>query len=161
LPRGPGAAAEHAPTVQHRRVDRTFGLSSVMLFIALVAVCLGLLREAPGLGIALAVMATPALIRTRAATARRRADGQHVTIADKLLAFAGSLGVVALTGAAAGAAFFTTCWAGFFGGAATSSLWASGYGQFGWGMVTGYSLGGIAGLWVFVWLLRRFWPIRK
>jgi hypothetical protein len=158
-PPTPGTSQPFA--VPHVSPAQTFTISSLMLIIALIAVCLGVTREAPGLGIGLAVLCTPALIRAKAATARSRAQGQHVTIADKILAFAGSLGVVVLIGAAASAAFFATCFAGFFGGAATSSLWASGYEPLGWGWGAGIILGIVAGLWVFVWMLRRFWPTRK
>ena len=40
----------------------TFGLSSVMLVIALIAVCLGVVREVPWLGIVLAITVAPALV---------------------------------------------------------------------------------------------------
>lgn len=41
----------------------TFQLSTLLLVITLIAACLGLARLAPGLGIAAAALATPALVR--------------------------------------------------------------------------------------------------
>ncbi len=138
----------------------TFGLSSLMLVIALVAVCLGVMREAPGLGIALAIAATPALIRTTGIVSRKKSRGRVLSTPEKLGVFLSSFGVIVTVGAAAGAAFFATCWAGFFGGAAVSSIWAKDYEPIGWGMGTGIILGIIAGLFVLYWVVRRLWPYK-
>ncbi|MEX2119906.1 MAG: hypothetical protein WD847_09965 [Pirellulales bacterium] len=81
-----------------------------MMLITLIAVCLGVAAAAPCLGIALAVVVTPALVRTFMASTRRKAQGQRLTMPEKVLAFWGSLGIVVLAGVAAGVAFFATCW---------------------------------------------------
>src|SRR5262245_58847993 len=62
LPRS--AAAENA--------SAQFSLSSLMLVMTLIAVCLGLLKVSPGYGILLIIVATPALVRTMVATTRRK-----------------------------------------------------------------------------------------
>jgi hypothetical protein len=84
-------------------------ISSVMLVIAMVAVCLGVLHEAPGLGILLIVLMVPALVRTLVGAARRKAKGHSMTPAEKLFTFFGSLGIVIVIGLAASIAFVTTC----------------------------------------------------
>ncbi|HUY34979.1 MAG TPA: hypothetical protein VMV69_19685 [Pirellulales bacterium] len=50
----------------------TFSLISLFLVMTLVAVCLGVFAAAPGLGIVLAIVATPALVRTMIVSSRRR-----------------------------------------------------------------------------------------
>ena len=139
----------------------TFGLSSLMLVIALAAVCFGVIREVPGLGIPLAVVATPALVRTFGVVGRRRAKGQTMTTLEQLGAFLGSVSVVATIGVASGAAFFGTCWIGFFGGAAVSSPWARGYDPIGWGLVTGILLGTLIASFVAYRVFRRLWTEKE
>lgn len=87
----------------------TFNLSSLMLIITLIAVCLGVFRLAPGLGIAAAVLATPALIRTMIFSKRRRARGDALNVGEKTLAFVGSVGVVLTICVGACAAFGAVC----------------------------------------------------
>src|SRR5262245_19350826 len=73
---------------------RTFSLSSLMLLIALIAVCLAIFRLHVGLGILTVLIVVPALVRTFQAVARRRGRGQTMTTIDKLRAFFDSLPVV-------------------------------------------------------------------
>ena len=100
----PAAATARMPEATPSAVaaHRTFGLSSLMLVIALIAVFLGVLREAPGLAIGLAVVSTPVLIRAARGTKRREAQRRPMT-------FLASLGVVLTAGVGDVVAFFVTC----------------------------------------------------
>jgi hypothetical protein len=139
---------------------KTFTLSSLMLVIALIAACLGVIREAPGVGIGLAIVITPALVRAGITAKRREAAGRPISAGEKIGAFCGSVGVVSTIGIAAAVTFYATCWAGFFGGAAVGSAFESGrgYGAIGWGLAVGVGVGIVAGLFVLVRLARRLWP---
>jgi hypothetical protein len=103
---GPAVAPPPPPMEPARR---TFGLSSLMLVIALVAVCLGVYREVPGLGILLAILVTPALVRTSVVATRRKAGGRPMPPLDKVGVFAGTLAAVVVIGVSAIAAFAITC----------------------------------------------------
>src|SRR5260221_14731268 len=52
-----------SPVGANKKRAGQFSLASVFLVITLMAVCLGALKLAPGLGLALILVATPALIR--------------------------------------------------------------------------------------------------
>jgi hypothetical protein len=160
LETGEGATGE-SPFAAERRAGRQFSLSSLMLTITLLAVVLGVARISPGIGIGLAIVATPALLRTCVAAVRRKSRGRPMTPREKLSVFAASLGVVLTIVVAAGAAFYATCWAGFFGGATVSSLWAEGYGPIGWGLVTGLVVGVVVAICVAILLARRLWPRKE
>jgi hypothetical protein len=99
----------------------SFSIGSLMLVVTLAAVCLGLGAAAPGLGIALAIVATPALVRTFVSSAQRKAQGERLQPGDKVATFAASVGVVLLAGVAAGVAFFATCLIACFPAMATGS----------------------------------------
>jgi len=143
-------------------VQRTFQLSSLLLTVTWIAVCLGVALHSIGLGIALAVVGTPAMARTAVAAVRRKAAGRPMDVQEKLAAFAGSLGVVVAIGVAAGGTFFAMCWAGFFGGAMLGeAAGAKHYEPLGWGIVGGLALGTIAGLIVAFLVIRRLWPQRR
>jgi hypothetical protein len=102
-----------APAGREESAGRTVQLSTLMLLIALIAVCLGVLHEEPGLGILLIILliflVIPALARTIAGTRRRQALGRSMSWDEKMLAFFGSLGIVAVIGLAATIAFAATC----------------------------------------------------
>ncbi len=152
------AGAAQPSAVLQSRGAYQFGLSTLMLTVTLFAVLCGVFKMAPGLGVVLAIVVTPALVRTGMAAARKKECGQPMTPSEKVGAFAGSVGVVSVIGIAAGVAFYTTCWVGFFGGAAVSSLWSEQYGPIGWGLMTGGVLGLIVGVYVAYRLIRRLWP---
>jgi hypothetical protein len=129
-----------------------------MLTVTLVSVCLGVGVMAPGLGIALAVLVTPAFIRTAIGAARRKVEGRPMDVGQKILAFGGSVGVVTVIGVAAGITFFATCWAGFIGGASLGeAAGARGYDPLTWGFYTGVGLGIVAAIFVGYLVSRRFW----
>jgi len=64
-----------------RKVVGQFSLASVFLVITLIAVCLGTLRLAPGVGILLLLVATPALIG-RASWIQGEARGHSLSIGE-------------------------------------------------------------------------------
>ncbi|MBC8870045.1 MAG: hypothetical protein H8E44_11540 [Planctomycetes bacterium] len=136
---------------------RQFSLSSLMLIITLLAVVLGVARLSPGIGVGLAIVATPALVRTCITSVRRKTRGQPMTPLEKVGVFAATLGAVLTIVIAAVAAFYATCWVGFFGGATVSSIWAKGYDSIGWGLVTGVLLGLVVGLYVAYLSIRLLW----
>ncbi len=130
-----------------------------MLTVTLVAVVLGAFRVAPGLGILLVIIVSPAWLRTCLNVMRRKARGRPMSAMERLGLFAGSLGVVTIVGVAAGIAFYATCWAGFGISAAAGEVLAVGdYGWLAWGLFLGVALGIVAGLVVGLLLLRRLWP---
>jgi hypothetical protein len=140
-------------------VQRTFGLSSVMLIIALIAVCLGVIRVAPGVGVVLAILATPAAVRTAIASSRREAKGLPMAGGERLWAFAGSLGVIIVTGVASAAAFSGLCFGGVFLGAAKSGP-GNPYGGLAVGMFVGGGVGVLVAIFVFYKMARWLWPIK-
>jgi hypothetical protein len=91
------------------RGPQTFGLSSLFLFVTLIAICLGVLVAVPGLGIVLAVISVPAFVRASASAARERAAGHEAEPADKIRFFLTSLGLVIVIAIAGFAAFFAAC----------------------------------------------------
>ena len=101
-------------------------LGSVMLGVALIAVGLGAIRVAPGLGIVLAILATPALVRTALVAADQEARGRPLTLLEKVGVFAGTLAAVVVVGVTAIVAFVATCFpiglAGFSAGSAGGVL---------------------------------------
>jgi hypothetical protein len=146
------------PTAPSEPLRFTFSLSSLMLLMTLIAVCLGLGGIDPGLGIGVAFLVTPAALRTAVAAARRRRSGSGMSMGEKLLAFVASLGVVTAMIVATGVAFYATCWAGFFGGDMLSEPFAKGYDGLFVGLGTGIILGGVVGLYVLYRMARWLWP---
>jgi len=84
----------------HRRAAFQFSLATVMLLITLAAVLLGLFRMSPGLGMLVAVLVAPALIRTLIESAERQALGRPMTPADKASMFASTVGLTIAMGVA-------------------------------------------------------------
>jgi hypothetical protein len=137
---------------------RRLGLGALMLLIAEVAVCLAVMRELPGLGILMLLILVPAHLRTVVAVARRKADGRPMTREETVGAFVASMGLMVVIGVAAGIAFGTTCFVGFWGGYGLRSLWPQpGYDGLTWGLLAGAALGTVAALFVVILLLRRLW----
>jgi hypothetical protein len=97
----PQPLAEHAPA--------QFSLDTLFLIITLVAVCLGAFLLAPGLGVLLALVGTPALIRTMLAGHRKRQAGAPLSTSQKIGAFALSFILVFAAGWAGLIAFFVVC----------------------------------------------------
>jgi len=96
-----------------------FSLASLFLVMTLVAVCLGVFMLAPGLGILLAVAATPALVRTTFTASYYKQAGASLTTAWKIKAFLVSLFIMLAVGTATFVAFQGRVerWRGGLGGA--------------------------------------------
>jgi hypothetical protein len=95
------------PLAEHAAAQ--FSLDTLFLIITLVAVCLGAFLLAPGLGVLLALVGAPALVRTMIAGARRRQAGAPLTTGQKIGAFALSFALVFAVGWAGLIAFFSVC----------------------------------------------------
>jgi hypothetical protein len=92
----------------------TFSLSTLFLWTALMAVVMGVVRIAPGLGIALGILSIPAALHSTAIAAKReRRPGHALTVPEKIEAFFMSFALVVLfacgSALAAFGAFFVTC----------------------------------------------------
>jgi hypothetical protein len=131
---------------------RTYHLSTLMLLVAVISVCLGVLREVPGLGVLLILLMVPALIRTLAGAARRQSRGSPMSWNEKLAVFLSSLGIVFVVGFASLIAFVATCL-------------PAGVVMIGTGSEFGFYLAVIVGLaaagFVFYRLGRALWPQRE
>src|SRR5947209_19328352 len=64
------ASLDASPPPGDTSLNRTFSLSSLFLWTTLLAVILGVVRIAPGLGIGLAILSLPAALFTVAAVGR-------------------------------------------------------------------------------------------
>ena len=141
-------------------LPRRLGLGSLMVLIALVAVCLGLTREIPVLGVLLLAVAVPALLRTFVWIARQKGDGLTMLWPEKLGAFAASAGIVWLILVGAGAAFAFALAVGTLAGAAVQTVLVGS--SAGGSIVPFVSVpigcvgGGIAGY----YLVKVLWPIK-
>ena len=138
------------PSGHEESARRTVQLNTLMLLIALFAVCLGVLHEVAGLGILLIILVIPALGRTFAGARRREALGRSMSGAEKTLAFLGSLVVVAVLGLAASIAFLATC--------LPTGIAISEAGHEGHGIIVGVLVGLVAVGFVLFYLGRRLWP---
>jgi hypothetical protein len=145
----PGSSA--AP----RRGPATYTLSTLFLYVTLACVFCGLIAAAPGLGIPLAVLVTPALVRTMFASRLRETQGLPVTAEHKIEAFALSFGLMILVTIAAGVAFFAAC----------SAVCVSVEGAQGMSdnarVTMGLGAGALAAIGVGILILVRTWPRRK
>jgi hypothetical protein len=95
--------------------DSAFSLQTLMLTITLIGVCLGVMTFAPGLGVLLAILVAPAMVRTLCVASRRRRSGAEISGGDKATVFMASLGAVITAMVAASAVFAGTCIATCFG----------------------------------------------
>ena len=139
----PAAAISAAPGFR-------FGLGSIMMGIALVAVILGAFRLAPGVGILLLALGTPALIRTSLIAGRRRERGRPLSTEELLGVAIISAGVVILIGFAMVVSFSATCTAGLFAFEAVGGIYL--------GFMISILVGLAAGTFVLFRLGRQFWP---
>jgi hypothetical protein len=86
-----------------------FSLATLFLIMTLVAVAMGALMVAPGLGTFLIVLAVPALVRTVIAGRRRWEKGETPTISIKILDFLASAAIIWVISIAATIAFGVVC----------------------------------------------------
>ena len=100
----------------------SYSLASLIMFVTLVSVVSGAFTIAIGLGIALAIAAAPAFIRTAILVRRGSAEGHHLSAVERMVLFAGSMAIVIVTGIAAATAFWATCTGGFLVGLAAGEI---------------------------------------
>ena len=114
----PIAGAARLPPIRAQLVDSSsrplqYGISSLLLVITFVAILCSIIKMSPGLGIVIAILTLPAMIRTVLVAFRRREDGRPMSPADKtsvfLLTMAISLCVVVASCAAFCFTFFFAC----------------------------------------------------
>ena len=82
-----------------------FGLSSILLFVTLFAILCSIIKMSPGLGIPLAILAAPALLRTCVVALRQSARGKSMSAGEKTQLFVLSIFMVFLVAVAAIIAF--------------------------------------------------------
>jgi hypothetical protein len=146
----PNPYAPPRPTGENAAAQ--FSLASLFLVMTLVAVCLGVFMLAPGLGILLAVVATPALVRTTFTASYYKQVGAPLTPAWKIRAFLVSLFIMLAVGVATFVAFQVVCW--------TGALLTQG--QDPWpNALVGALVGLLVALPVMIWLLVWTWPSKE
>jgi hypothetical protein len=159
-PLGPAAGTPiaRAPRTEERPPSPTgrlqYDLSSLMLFMTLIAILSSIIGMNPGLGIVVAILAVPALVRTCVVASGGGARGQTLSPGGKVAVFLLTLAMIVTVIVATGAAFFFTC-------LATCALGASGGGHEGDSalMFAGIIFGLVASLVVGVLLTRLFWKL--
>jgi hypothetical protein len=107
------SANPYAAPADRQSRGRGFHLDSMLLIIALIAVCMGVIHEAPGLGIPLAVISFIALARTVTHTTGNRA-GRPASVCDKVAVFFATVGIVLIVLICVFIALFATCLAIIF-----------------------------------------------
>jgi len=151
-----------SPAVPEQEFSTGQNLSSLLLLVALAAICLGIAAIAPGLAIVLAVLAVPALIRTSGILGRRQQRGVMSNFVEKILLFVGSFGVILVIVVSVVITFFAIC---FGGGLGTLSVFEflgkSNFTDPGLAILFGFVVGIAASLWVLIKLARRLWPYRE
>ena len=94
----------------------TFGLTSILLFVTLAAVVLAVFAAVPGLGILLAFLSVPPLMRTWRVLEKRSERGVQDSVWLKIALFIGSFWLICLVATVVGIAsigtFFAICLAG-------------------------------------------------
>ena len=118
-PRSPISFTSHEPIDPYEpsttfvSPDLTFRISSLLMVIAVIAVCLGVVHENLALGIFLAFAVAPALVYTFIVAAKSKARGRPMNVFEKAGTFVASIvGVVVIAGSAF-IAFGVTCFSSF------------------------------------------------
>jgi hypothetical protein len=123
---------------------RGFSLATMLLVVTIVSIVCGLAAIAPGLGLAAAIIAAPALARAAIVARHHPSPSSIDKLSGKISLFAGSVLFTTVFGVAAGVCCYATCWPGFFVGALVGQLWERGtYAGLGTGFVVGFGTGGI------------------
>ncbi len=87
----------------------SFRISSLLMVIAVIAVCLGVWHEEPVLGIILAVVVAPALVYTVIVAAKSKARGRRMAVFEKVGTFLAAIVGAVVIAVSAIIAFFVTC----------------------------------------------------
>jgi len=123
----------YAPPTTFVSPALTFRISSLLMAIAVIAVCLGVAHENWGLGIVLAVAVAPALLWTIYEATTNKANGRPMAVFEKVGTFLGSLVGVVVIEVSAVIAFVVTCvpmglaTVRGFGDSARANTWGSTY----------------------------------
>jgi hypothetical protein len=143
----PQSAAPLPPTTL--RPATSFSLSTLLMFMTLVAVVCGVFSIAPGVGAVMAIVLLPVLAHTAISARREAAMGYNLGAGDRVMLFFSSLALIAATGIAASIAFGISCTAGFWASTAAGDvLGARGLDSLDWGFYVGATLGTIAAAYV-------------
>ena len=137
---------------------RHVGLGSVMIVIAVLALCFAAMRATPGLGIPVALFLVPATLRAGVHIESRRAEGRPMTWSEKNDSIATSIMLALILLPAAGIAFAATCVP--IGCAAGNGLDAEPGAQpaIDRVMVVAVTAGTLMGIFASFALGRKFWP---
>jgi hypothetical protein len=128
-------------------------MASLLMLLTLGVVLLGVARLELGVGIALALLCCPAMLRTAWSMERKRQQGQAPSMAERVYLFASSLLVVFVIGLASGITFCTICFASGLGMfAATNGV------NF---VPLAVLFGLVPGIWVLIKVGRILWPRRE
>jgi heme/copper-type cytochrome/quinol oxidase subunit 2 len=119
--------------------------------MTLVAILCSITSMAPGLGIVLAMLTVPALVRTCVISARRGARGEPTSIGEKTTVFLLTLATIIIVMVVAIAVFFVTLLA------ICATTAGAGRPVDGGGIFLALTLGGIAGVTVAILLTWLFW----
>ena len=78
------------------RAGQPYRIETLLLAIALIAVCLGVMYEAPGLGIPLAIVSAIAMARMKFVASRRRDEKRELTVNEKVGVFLATFAMTVL-----------------------------------------------------------------
>jgi hypothetical protein len=141
--------ASLVPAADYPRRPFQYGLSSLLLVITFAAILCSLIKMSPGLGIVVAILTTPAMLRTILVAFRQRQSGEPMSTSDKanvfFLTMAMSLGVIVAACGAFCVTFFLTCMATVSGRASVDPL------------IVSFVVGGIAAIIVAIFISLAFW----
>ena len=112
--RTPDAVPRRAPPRARRGAETSLGVSSLVLLIALMVVCLGVVLQAVGIGIPMIAVLTPIGVFLGVRSLQRQAEVRSMPLLEQLWSIFASvlavvIGVPVLLGFAAFAAFFAFC----------------------------------------------------
>jgi len=124
---------------------RRFGLGSLMVLVAVVAIGLGVFRASPGLGVLVLYLFTPAMIRTSGVASQRADDERPMTLEEKSWVFLSSIGLMFSVLVASSTAFMAV---------RVPSVAVTG----GYDLFLAWGVSGAVALLVGLSILRKFWP---
>ncbi len=132
---------------------RHVNLGSIMIGIAVVAVCLAPIQGSPMISVVLMLFLVPATVRAILIVESRKADGRPTKTLEKINIFVESVVIASLTFIAAGIAFVATCVpvGGLLTNFPTGVNWMA-------GTILANVSGFIAVAFVIYWLGKRLWP---
>jgi len=138
-----------------------FRLLTLFLVITFVAVVLAISRFYLGLGILIAILTTPALIRASLYSRRRRNEGRPLDLSGKIAFVVSSIGMITVVAFSSGIAFYINCWVGFVGSTQAFTYFGfAGYDGMGYALSVGMICGGVVGLLVAGLMVWKLWPVR-